>query len=207
MTDRAQPGAIKSLSRNDELAQILGQFSDGWIVPGNDPTPAAQRRSNIDETALAAFDITHSATSLTVTVGPGEAFVDGWCCRDEPTDITLDTNSTTEIAVGWNPDAVYDPNTDADRDAADATIVDIAGSVPDVHPTVVAWTVETDGSGVVSAERVASVGAEIEVKSVSADEQLTLPVYPTLGDVPTNLPEGTLVWVADENMVYKETGT
>ena len=43
--------------------------------------------------------------------------------------------------------------------------------------------------------------------AVSAEDSLTLPVYSTFGDVPTDLPEGTLVWVADENTVYKETGT
>ena len=47
---------------------------------------------------------------------------------------------------------------------------------------------------------------EIDAASVSATESITLPVYPTLGDVPTTLDEGTLVWVADENAVYKETG-
>ena len=77
MTDRAQPGAIDSIVRNDELAQALGQFSDGWIVPGDDPTPAAQRREDVDDEALDGFDLSHSPTSLEVTVEPGEAFVDG----------------------------------------------------------------------------------------------------------------------------------
>ena len=184
MTDRAQPGAIKSLTRNDELAQILGQFSDGWIVPGDEPTPAAQRRSSIDEMALAAFGLSYSATSLTVTVGPGEAFVSGWCCRDQPTDLTLDANSTTEIVVGWDPDAVYDPDTDADRDAADATIVDVAGAVPDVFPTTAAWIVETDGSGVTSATRTASVGVSVTGDTLKATNVLTAPKYPTRSDVP-----------------------
>lgn len=56
-------------------------------------------------------------------------------------------------------------------------------------------------------ERVDLNAEDVDAISVSTDEQLTLPVYPTLGDVPTDLPEGTLVWVADENSVYKETGT
>ncbi len=49
--------------------------------------------------------------------------------------------------------------------------------------------------------------ADVNTTSVSTDTSLTLPVYSTLGDVPGDLPEGTLVWVADENTVYKETGT
>jgi hypothetical protein len=50
-------------------------------------------------------------------------------------------------------------------------------------------------------------GDSISPDSVSADTSLTLPVYSTLGNVPSNLDEGTLVWVADEDSVYKETGT
>jgi len=154
MTDRAQPGAIDSVVRNDELAQIFGQANGAWIVPGTEPTPAAQRRADIDETALDAFALSTSSSSLTVTVAPGEAFVSGWCARDVPTDITLPPETTTDIVVGWDPDAVFDPATDADRDAADRTIVATAASADELSPTAVAWRVETSASGVVSAARV-----------------------------------------------------
>jgi hypothetical protein len=50
-------------------------------------------------------------------------------------------------------------------------------------------------------------GDSLSPDSVSADTSLTLPVYSTLGNVPSNLDEGTLVWVADEDTIYKETGT
>lgn len=158
MTDRAQPGAIKSLARNDELAQIFGQISDGYVVPGDDPTPAAQRRTSIDETVLDAFALSSSTSSLDVTLAPGEAFVSGWFCRDVATSLTLPSNSTVDIVVGWNPDAVYDPDVDATRDAADETIVDLRQNVNELHPTVAAWRVETDASGVVAASRVAPIG-------------------------------------------------
>jgi hypothetical protein len=48
---------------------------------------------------------------------------------------------------------------------------------------------------------------DVTASTADISDELTLPVYPTLGNVPTNLDEGTLVWVADENEVYKETGT
>jgi len=158
MTDRAQPGAIKSLARNDELAQIFGQVSDGYIVPADDPTPAAQRRTTIDETVLDAFALSRSGSSLEVTVAPGEAFVGGWCVRDVSTTLTLPPNATSEIVVGWNPDAVYDPERDANRDAADETIVALRADTNELYPIVTAWRVETDGSGVVAASRVAPIG-------------------------------------------------
>lgn len=159
MTDRAQPGAIDSIVRNDELAQVLGQFTDGSIVPGHEPTPAARRRDEIDDDVLEAFALSHSADSLTVTIAPGEAFVSGWCARDTPTEIDLPADATSEIVVGWSPDATYDPEIHDTRDEADEMIVTTASDADPDHPTAVAWVVQTDGSGVVSAERVAPVGA------------------------------------------------
>ena len=167
--DRAQPGAIDSIVRNDELAQVLGQFSDGWIVPGDEPTPAARRREDVDHEALDAFNLTHSATSLDVTVEPGEAFVDGWVLRDEPTHIPLDPDSTTEIVVGWNPDAIFDGKVDANRDEADEAIVDLADDVDDDHPTTVVWQVTTDSTGVSDTTDERLLGPAVDVDTVDAD--------------------------------------
>jgi len=43
--------------------------------------------------------------------------------------------------------------------------------------------------------------------TTSATNALELPTYPTLGDVPSTLTEGTLVYVADANEIYVEDGT
>ena len=168
MTDRAQPGAIDSIVRPDELAQVLGQFSDGWVVPGDEPTPAAQRRAGIDETAFEAFDLTHSPTSLTVTVQPGEAFVSGWLARDESSGFELPADSETTIVLGWDPDAIYDPETDATRDDADRVLVDIDANVDDDAPQTAIWTVETDGSGVVSVSDERVIGERIAIRGEAA---------------------------------------
>lgn len=168
MVDRAQPGAIDSLIRNDELRQIFGRFSDGFVVPGGEPTPAAQRRGDINETVLDAFALTASASSLDVTVAPGEGFVGGWFCRDVSTTLTLPANATVDIVVGFDDRAIFDPNTDADRDEADAVIVDLAQNVDNALPTTVAHRVTTGGNGVTSARRVASVGAALTDRAVGA---------------------------------------
>jgi len=164
MTDRAQPGAIKSLARNDELAQTLGQFSGGWIVSGDDPTPAAQRRGNIDETALNAFAETSGANSLTVTIDPGEAFVDGWLARDISTDIDLaaSTNGQT-VFVGWDVSAVYSETEHANRDDADTVIVGLEAAFGDLGPKVPLWTFDTDDSGVTAAVDERYIGQTIDV--------------------------------------------
>jgi len=206
MTDRAQPGAIDSLIRNDELAQVFGRFSEGFVVPGSDPTPAAQRRGDIDETALDAFSLTASATSLDVTVAPGEVFVSGWACRDVSTTLTLPANSTVDIVVGFDPDAIFDPQVDADRDAADETVVDLDSNIDATTPTTVAHRVSTDGSGVASSERIARVGSSVQTELLSATETLQNPVFQTLSDVPNDLSTGTQVFVKSEGQLFIEDG-
>jgi len=209
MTDRAQPGAIDSLIRNDELAQVFGRFSEGFIVPGNDPTPAAQRRGDIDETVLDAFSLTASATSLDVTVAPGEAFVSGWVCRDVSTTLALPANSTVDIVVGFDPDAIFDPQVDADRDAADETVVDLAGNVDATTPTTTVHQLTTDGSGVTSNERIATVGSSASVNTLEADKEFAPPVVATESDLPdpANVAEGAETTVLSdpngETSVYK----
>jgi len=168
MTDRAQPGAIDSLIRGDELRQVFGRFSDGFIVPGSDPTPAAKRRGDINETALDAFSLTTSSSSLDVTVTPGEGFVGGWFCRDVDSTLTLPANTTVDIVVGFNDQAIFDPNADADRDDADEVIIALAQNTGNDLPTTVAHRVSTDGSGVTANDRVASVGASVSVDALEA---------------------------------------
>jgi hypothetical protein len=165
MTDRAQPGARDSIIRTDELSQALAAFTVGGIVSGGDPTAASVRRNDIDETALNAFSLSTSTSSFDVTVDPGEGFVGGWFCRDTSTTLTLPANSTTDIVVGFDVDAVFDPDVDSDRDAADDVLVDLAANVDSDNPQVVAHSVTTDGSGVTSASRVATVGGFSEISA------------------------------------------
>jgi len=207
MVDRAQPGAIDSLIRGDELRQVFGRFSEGFIVPGTDPTPAAQRRGDINETALDAFTLTTSTSSFDVTVTPGEGFVGGWFCRDRPTTLTLPANTTVDIVVGFNDQAIFDPNVDADRDDADEVIIALAQSTNDDLPTTVAHRVTTDGSGVTSSERIARVGSSIQVESVSAAGAIQNPRFQTVADVPNDLPVGTQVFIESENQLFIEDGT
>jgi len=207
MTDRVQPGAIDSVVRNDELSQIFGQFSDGWIVPGSQPTAAAERRSEIDATALGGFDLTSSsASSLDITLAAGEAFVGGWCVRDQATSLTLPTNADMTVVVGWTPDVIYDPQIHSNRDQADATIVDIAQNVSERYPVTPVWDVTTDGSGVTATTDRRQIGPALDADVVAAGEGLESPVYQTLSDV-GDLSEGTIVYVADEQQLFVEDGT
>jgi hypothetical protein len=205
MTDRVQPGAIDSIVRNDELSQIFGQFSPGYVVPGSTPTPASERRSEIDETALDAFSLS-GTTGFEVTIAPGEAFVGGWCSRDQPTSIAIDPNTTATIVVGWTPDAIFDPQIQSDRDEADVTIVAPESDTNPNFPTTPIFDVETDGSGIISTTDRRQIGPEIAVNRVETENELALPVFPTKSDVPNDLDEGTVVYVRDTETVFVEDG-
>jgi hypothetical protein len=56
-----------------------------------------------------------------------------------------------------------------------------------------------------SEARTAVNGSSIDV--LTASSELGNPTYQSLSDVPTNLPEGTQVYVLDENQIYVEDGT
>jgi hypothetical protein len=173
--DRAQPGARGSTNRNIEFGETTSQYSDGWIVPSDDPTLSAQRYTSLDETAFNEFDAAYTTDSLTVTIDPGEAFVDGWLARDTSTDIDLEADTAGQtVVIGWDPDAIYDNQQHAVRDEADKIIVALEGGVVQSHPTVEIWTFDTDANGVTNAEDHRNIGPTLGADIVD-DNALNLP--------------------------------
>ena len=184
MTDRVQPGALGSIGYSFEMAAALGQFSDGWVQPGDESTVAAEVSSRIDPAGLNAFDITTSETSLTVTIDGGEAFVNGWLATDEPTDVTLDPDAETTIAVGWDVGSVFDDAVHDNPDDADEVLFQPVAEFSGAEVHTELWTVTTDADGVVDVVDERTIGPAIQSTSVSADERLDGPTYPTRSDVP-----------------------
>jgi len=163
--DRAQPGARGSTNRNIEFGETTGQYTDGWIVSADDPTLSAQRYTSLDETAFNEFDATYSADSLTITIDPGEAFVDGWLATDVATDIVLDGDTPGQtIVIGWDPDAIYDDQQHSVRDEADKVIVAHQRDVDPTHPTAEIWTFDTDVSGITNVEDHRDIGPQLSEK-------------------------------------------
>jgi hypothetical protein len=195
MTDRVQPGAIDSIIRTDELSQVFDQFSEGWIVETG-TTPAARRRSNIDETALNSFTLV-STSGLDVTIDAGEAFVGGWCARDVQTTISLPPSATSTVVAGWSLDASFDPDVDANRDLADVTIVDLESRTDPEYPVTELFEVTTGSSSVTTTTDLRRLSPTATVDTVDVAEALELPVFPTEADIPSGLGEGTLVFVSD----------
>lgn len=139
MTDRVTPGAIDTTIWNIEVGEVMGQFSEGWIVPAAEPTRSAVN-TTVDETSFEAFDIQTSGSSLDATVLPGEAFVDGWLARDTNTTVTLPTDLTSTIYVGWDTGAL----------GTDEVIIDIESGFSDNDPKLAIWEATTDSNGVTS---------------------------------------------------------
>jgi hypothetical protein len=171
--DRAQPGARGSTNRNIEFGETTGQYTDGWIVPADEPTLSSQRYTSLDETAFNEFDAVCSADSLTVTIDPGEAFVDGWIARDVETqvDLTADTNNQM-VVVGWDPDAIYDDQQHETRDEADRVIVDLNSNVDATYPNVAVWGFDTDGTGVTNATDRRTVGRDLDAESLTGKSRV-----------------------------------
>jgi hypothetical protein len=170
--DRAQPGARGSTNRNIEFGETTSQYSDGWIVPANDPTLSAQRYTSLDETTFNEFDAAYTADSLTVTVDPGEAFVDGWIARDTATELTLAPATAGQaVVLGWNPDAVYDDSRHSTRDAADEVVIVRESEIPETTPHLLIWSFDTDDSGVISATDHRPLGPTMAATNTLYDSQ------------------------------------
>jgi len=180
--DRAQPGARGLTNRNIEFGETTGQYTDGWIVSADEPTLSSQRYISFDETAFNEFDATYSADSLTVTIDPGEAFVDGWLARDEPTDVDLAADTVgQQVVVGWDPDAIYDDQQHDTRDEADRVIVGLESNVDATYPVVVVWEFDTDDIGVVDARDIRTIGQVIDASiirggTLAVDNPARLPI-------------------------------
>jgi hypothetical protein len=164
MTDRVQPGAIDSLIRNDELSQIFNQFSEGWIIESG-TTPAARRRSNIDETALNSFAL-QSTSGRDATIAPGEAFIGGWCARDTSTTLTVPSSTTATVVAGWDLDVAFSGS--GNRDDADETIVQLERNTDPDYPVTPIFEVTTDSSSITSTTDVRNLGPTAVVELLDA---------------------------------------
>ena len=131
-------------------------------------------------------------------------------------------NTIYDYSNSYIPDAILQKTWGADRDAGDnsitnlLSILDSAQSSPPDSPSNGDFYMD-DGSNTEDsfaglrqftngAWEDVGAGGGGEMDTVIAEDQLTLPTYATLADVPTDFPEGTIVWVEDENTIYKEDG-
>lgn len=111
---------------------------------------------------------------------------------------------TATVDVGLDTDAVNDVYLSVDPTAQNSVTLHYGSAISaPSDPSLKLGTVDTSSGDTTRA----SDRPAVDARTVSAAAELTNPVYPSLSDVPAGLPEGTQVYVADEDQLYLEDGT
>jgi hypothetical protein len=143
MTEKANPSINRPVEAFKTAGAIAyGGADEGFVSPSNNPTEIAIQDAGINEGQLNAFDETSSASSLSVDIDGGEAFVFGsWVCIDTVTSVGLSSNTNDQtVHVGWNKGGADDVIVGLDSAFANAS--------GDSDKKIPLWDFDTDGSGV-----------------------------------------------------------
>lgn len=183
--------------RNREVSAAIryGGGTDGWIASA-DERLVEDSEGDLAAGPLAAFD--HAGSNgLDVTIDTGEALVEGaYLATDDQHTVSLTASTADQtVYVGW-------------RDGAADTIVvglDTAFAGPDHR--IAAWSFDTDGSGVTAVVDERDIGSTATPDQLRAQDVLRVPVYASKADIPTDLPEGTIVFAQQETSFFGEDGT
>ena len=139
MTDRVNPSFNRPAESFTTAAGSIAKAggTDGYVVEES-PTDVAIADSALDETQLNSFEETSSATSLDVTIDPGEAFVSGaWVARDVPTTVTLAASTADQVVyAGW------------DKDTGDTMIIGLDEDFGELDQRIALYSYDTDADGV-----------------------------------------------------------
>jgi hypothetical protein len=156
MTQKANPSPNRPAEAFKTAGAIgYGGHSEGYVVSGTETTPISEQDSGIDETVLNAFIQTSSATSTSVDIDPGEAFVFGaWLAKDTTTTVSLPTNSTTTVFVGWDKGSTDDVIVGRDNSFTNAS--------DDTDQKIPLFDFTTDGSGVTGVEDRRRIGKTVD---------------------------------------------
>ena len=170
MTDRVAPGAQGSTVRNVEYGEMNG-LGAAYVQPADEPTRSSQRWDELDETAFSQFSATYQTDSLTVTIDPGEAFVDGWFATDEARTVELEAGEAQQtIVAGWDADAVYSSKVHDNREQADRVFIGHkAEAESQMILYIVLWEFDTDPNGVVEARDRRNIGRTLDVSRITTD--------------------------------------
>jgi len=114
MTQKVNPSPNRPADAFTTAGAIAygGGSRDGYIVPSSEPTELSKQDSGITESNLNSFKESSSSSSLTVSIGAGEAFIFGsWVVSDNSpsANVTLQAGVTNQtVYVGWNKDSPDD---------------------------------------------------------------------------------------------------
>lgn len=165
MVEKAQPGGIRTSGINREWGTVAGQLTNGFVVPAGTPTIAALE-STVDETVFDEFDESSTGDSLTVTIQPGEAFVNGWVATDETNDVSLAENTANQsVYLGWDHQAVEADDVIIGRESA------FNKASSERLPKIELWQFDTDASGVTNVDDMRRVGPHLDADNAPTQNE------------------------------------
>lgn len=149
--DLVNPSVQRSADAYLTASAIMwaGASDPGWIAKtGNAYLADVEGMSN---TPLNAFDESHSASSLTVTIDTGEGFVGGaWLARDNTTEVKLSSSTNNQsVYVGWNADGTNE------------VTIGKSGAFSSNDHKIEIWQFDTDASGVTSSSDQRTLGRDL----------------------------------------------
>jgi hypothetical protein len=151
MVQKVHP-SFDRVVRNRELTEALrsGGNTDGFVTrPGTRLVEDSE--GDLPTGPLGTFDETSSASSLSVTIGPGEALVGGaYAATDESFTVSLPASTTTTILL-----AIKDG-------LPDTILVDEVTNLDPDDPRTALFDLKTDGAGVTSVVDRRQVGALVQ---------------------------------------------
>jgi hypothetical protein len=154
-----------------------------------------------------------ATSGFDITIDAGEGFVGGWCARDSQTIITVPGSTTSTVVLAWSLDAVFDPQTNQNRDLADEVRVDLATNVDPQYPKTELFDVTTDSSTITSTTDRRRLGPTIsttaaDVETLEVTSSITDPVGNTVIDLsqPIRVTEEAATFT-ESNVTVTNNGT
>lgn len=176
MVDRVEPSPNKRnvIYATSQAIRNAGG-SDGWIVPTTESVVASVE--GMTGAPLNAFTQSSSATSLSVTIDTGEAFVLGrWIARDTTTSVTLAASTAGQtVYAGWG------------YGGTNTVIIGLAGAFGPNDGRIPLFDFETDASGVINVTDRRQIGND----SVNSPQGSTVYVQST----PPSDPDENDIWI------------
>jgi hypothetical protein len=161
MTQKVHPSFNRDI-RNRELAQAIrsGGNTDGFVSRSG-VRLVEDSEGDLPTGPLGTFDETSSATSLDVTIGPGEAVVGGsYLATNESFTLTLPASTTTTILLA------------AQDGVADSILVDdVTALDPDDSRTAL-FDFQTDSNGVTAVVDRRQLGSLIRDRFVQHESEI-----------------------------------
>jgi hypothetical protein len=174
----------------NRVAKVAGSFAlDGDTNQVDDVVTGNISIEDGSGTEQVGLDATATPVDINLHNNPVQNFRlrndTGITYQDDPSvESLIDFNTTSAPAAGQQQGYTFD----------------IDGS------SAMSVTADADGSGGVT-NRTVEFNDDTTANTFEATDAFINPTYETLSDVPTNLPEGTQVYVKDENSIFVEDGT